>query len=91
MTAKRNTAEPVEAPVQRTPKTQTYVPGSHTSRVRAEHDARRVELLARDDVLASNIAALQAERDDIHEALQIMSSPAANVVELRAQQGRAAE
>ncbi len=62
----------------------TYAPGSHTNSIRALHDARRTELLARDEVLAAEISALEAERHDISDALSIMSSPASNVVELRA-------
>ncbi|WP_375597595.1 hypothetical protein [Devosia sp. Naph2] len=65
-------------------KTETYSPGAHTGAVRALHDARRTELLARDEILASEIAAAQAERDDINEALKLMSGPAANVVDLKA-------
>lgn len=49
-------------------KTETYAPGSHTGAVRALHDARRTELLA---------------RDDIHQALQLMSPPAETVVALK--------
>ncbi|MFC3706063.1 hypothetical protein ACFOOL_15020 [Devosia honganensis] len=56
-------------------KAETYSPGAHTGAVRALHDARRTELLARDEVLASEIAAAQAERDDINEALRLMSPP----------------
>lgn len=65
-------------------KTEAYSPGSHTGAVRALHDLRRTELLARDDVLASEIAAAQAERDDISEALRLMSQPAETVVALKA-------
>lgn len=56
-------------------KVETYSPGSHTGAVRALHDQRRTELLARDEVLASEIAAAQAERDDINDALMLMSPP----------------
>jgi hypothetical protein len=68
-------------------KNETYAPGSHTNSIRALHDARRTELLARDEVLSAEIEALQAERHDINEALQLMSQPASNVVDL----ARAAE
>lgn len=57
-------------------KTETYSPGSHTGAVRALHDQRRTELLARDEVLSAEIDAAQAERDDISEALRLMSKPA---------------
>ncbi len=68
-------------------KPNAYAPGSHTSSVRAHHDALRTEMLSRDEVLAAEIAALQAERDDISEAMLLLSNPAANVVDLK----RAAE
>lgn len=64
-------------------KTETYAPGSHTGAVRALHDQRRTELLARDEVLASEIAGAQAERDDISEALRLMSQPAETIVALQ--------
>jgi hypothetical protein len=64
-------------------KAHTYAPGSHTSSIRALHDARRTELLARDEVLAAEIEALTAERHDINAALQIMSSPAETEAALR--------
>ncbi len=65
-------------------KTEAYAPGSHTASIRALHDARRTELLARDEVLAAEIEALQTERHDISEALRLMSSEASNVVEMQA-------
>lgn len=64
-------------------KTETYAPGSHTGAVRALHDARRTELLARDEILSSEIEAAQAERDDISEALRLMSQPGETVVALQ--------
>lgn len=64
-------------------KTEPYAPGSHTGAVRALHDARRTELLARDEILSSEIDAAQAERDDISEALRLMSQPAETVVALQ--------
>lgn len=66
-----------------------YVAGSHTALVRAEHDKRRVELLARDEVLSHEIEARQAERDDINEALRLLSEPASNVVRLDREPGAA--
>lgn len=60
-----------------------YVKGSHSARVRAEHDERRTELLARDEVLAAEIEVRQNERHDINEALGLMSAPAP-VVALKA-------
>ncbi len=63
-------------------KTAMYSPGAHTGAVRALHDAQRTELLARDEILAAEIAAAQAERDDISEALLLMSKPA-DVVPLK--------
>lgn len=65
-------------------KAETYSPGSHTGAVRALHDARRTELLARDEILSAEIAAAQAERDDISEALRLMSQPGEVVVALKA-------
>jgi hypothetical protein len=65
-------------------KTETYAPGSHTGAVRALHDARRTELLARDEILSAEIEAAQAERDDISEALRLMSQPGEVVVALKA-------
>lgn len=65
-------------------KTETYAPGSHTNSIRALHDARRTELLARDEVLAAEIEALETERHDINEALKLMSGPVSNVVDLQA-------
>ncbi len=64
-------------------KTETYAPGSHTGAVRALHDARRTELLARDEILSAEIDAAQAERDDINQALQLMSQPGEVVVALK--------
>lgn len=64
-------------------KAETYAPGSHTSSIRALHDARRTELLARDEILSAEISALEAERHDINEALKLMSSPAETVVALK--------
>lgn len=60
-------------------KTETYSPGSHTGAVRALHDARRTELLARDEILSAEIDAAQAERADISEALRLMSQPAETI------------
>ena len=80
------TAKPeVEANPVRTAKAQTYVPGSHSARIRTEHDERRTELLARDEVLAAEISIRETERHDISEALRLTSEPApvqqgANVV-----------
>lgn len=85
MTAK--TAE-VTTPVTKPAKPAAYVKGSHAARVRAEHDERRTELLARDEILAGEIERREAERHDINEALRLMSEPApaahANVVSINA-------
>ena len=65
-----------------------YVAGSHAARVRAEHDERRTELLARDEILAGEIERREAERHDITEALRLMSDPGeagANIVSFAAQ------
>ena len=62
----------------------SYVKGSHTARVRSEHDERRTELLARDEILAGEIQRREDERHDIGEALRLMSDPGeANIVPLR--------
>lgn len=64
----------------------TYVAGSHTASIKAEHDQRRTELLARDEVLASEIKTREDERHDISEALRLMSDPGpakANVEPIR--------
>ncbi len=87
MTARKPAAEAQDA-VNRAPRVspaQTYVAGSHAARVRAEHDARRTELLARDEILAAEIETREAERHDINEALRLMSHPGdvENVVPLR--------
>lgn len=82
MTPKTTPAEAV------TPaKSTTYVKGSHTASVRADHDERRTALLARDEVLDGEIRRRQEERDDINEALRLTSEPAqvaayANVVSI---------
>ena len=66
--------KPAKAPV--------YVKGSHTAAVRVDHDERRTALLARDEVLDGEIRRRQEERDDINEALRLLSDPGANVVHL---------
>ena len=68
------TAKPVDtaAPIAK-PKPSSYVKGSHTARVRTEHDERRTELLARDEILAGEIQRREDERHDIGEALRLMS------------------
>lgn len=68
------------------PKGAAYVKGTHASRVRSEHDERRTELLARDEILAGEIQRRQDERDDINEALRLLSDPGtanAKVVAIR--------
>jgi hypothetical protein len=65
------------------PRKAAYVAGTHTNRVKAEHEERRTELLARDEILAGEIERRQAEREDIGEALRLMSDPGTNVVPLR--------
>lgn len=81
--------KPSEA-AQTTPKPNkpaTYVKGSHTAGVKADHDERRVAMLARDEVLAGEIQRRQDERDDINEALRLLSDPGEarnpNIVPLR--------
>lgn len=74
MTIKAKTVE-AAVPAPRQTKAATYVAGSHAARVRAEHDERRTELLARDEILAGEIERREAERHDINEALQLMSQP----------------
>lgn len=60
-----------------------YVKGSHTASIRVDHDERRTALLARDEVLDGEIRRRQEERDDINEALRLLSDPgASNVVPL---------
>lgn len=54
---------------------QPYVPGSHAAGVRASRDAERTRLLARQDVVAAERDARQAEMDDIAEALALLSEP----------------
>ena len=78
--------KPAEMHAAPKPKPASYVKGSHTASVRADHDERRTALLARDEVLAGEIERRQDERHDISEALRLMSDPgeAANVVPLRA-------
>lgn len=81
-----NTPKPTEAAQPKT-KPATYVKGSHAAGVRADHDERRTALLARDEVLDGEIRRRQEERDDINEALRLMSEPApaaahANVVSI---------
>lgn len=66
-------------------KANTYAPGSHTAAIRAQHDAARTELLARDEVLAAEIEALTNGRHDINEALGLMSVPKASVVAMAAE------
>lgn len=63
-----------------------YVKGSHTASVIVDHEERRTALLARDEVLDGEIRRRQEERDDINEALRLLSHPGepANVVTLRA-------
>ncbi len=61
-------------------KAATYVKGSHAAGVRADHDERRTALLARDEVLDGEIRRRQEERDDINEALRLLSDPGSNVV-----------
>lgn len=73
MTAKPET----ETAAARPTKAATYVPGSHSARIRTEHDERRTELLARDEVLAAEIAIRETERHDISEVLRLTSEPAA--------------
>lgn len=76
--------EAAEAPP-RPSRPRTYVAGAHTASIKAEHDQRRTELLARDEVLAAEIEAREAERHDISEALRLMSDPgpAKNVEPIR--------
>lgn len=71
------TAKPIEitAPVVKPAKAIAYVKGSHTASVRVDHDERRTALLARDEVLAGEIQRRQGERDDINEALRLLSHP----------------
>ena len=57
-------------------KAASYVAGSHAARVRTEHNERRTELLARDEILAGEIERREQERHDISEALALMSEPA---------------
>lgn len=82
MTAAAATKPKIEKPKAAQPASRGYVAGSHAALVRAEHDKRRVELLARDEVLSHEIDAKQAERDDINEALRLLSEPASNVVKM---------
>ena len=65
-----------------------YVKGSHTASVVVDHEERRTALLARDEVLDGEIRRRQEERDDINEALRLLSHPGepANVVTLRARE-----
>lgn len=85
MTTTAKTTE-VTTPATKPSKPASYVKGSHTARVRSEHDERRTELLARDEILAGEIERRHAEREDIGEALRLMSDPGdakANIVPLR--------
>lgn len=85
MTAKTDTTE-VSAP--RAGRAAAYVAGSHTAGILAEHDAKRTELLARDEVLAAEIDVRQNERHDINDALGLMSQPGVattNVVAMAAE------
>lgn len=70
---------PVTSEIERPRKAATYVAGSHTARVHAEHEERRTELLARDEILAGEIERREAERHDIGEALRLMSDPGVSV------------
>lgn len=74
--------EQIAAP--RQTKAATYVAGSHSARVRAEHDERRTELLALRDVLEGQRSALVDQIEDIGEALMLLSDPGTNVVSLKA-------
>jgi hypothetical protein len=65
-------------------RTQSYVKGSHTARVRSEQDERRVELLALRDVLDGQRIALVDQIEDIGAALLLLSDPGSNVVPLKA-------
>lgn len=86
MTARKHTemtaGEQMAAP--RSPKAPSYVKGSHAARVRTEHDAQRVELLALHDVLSAQRDGLSDQIEDIVDALQLLSAPATNVVALNA-------
>jgi len=71
-------------------KAPAYVKGSHTARVKAEQDERRVELLALHDVLNAQRDALNDQLADIGDALALLSRPddlqKPNIVPLQAAQ-----